>query len=531
LLFLFAAFPLSSQEIPPEPEAEAESQPKGQASTDDSALYVISGYEFSVKGRSRPNALLYKLIEQGEYREGEIITGKAALEKYIHDITQIYINQRVLKNNVEVSYSVGDQNEDGAYPVTIMTRVEDSWNIIALPRPYYKNNVFDLTIKARDYNFLGTMNPLRIDLGYNYNEDKRHSFLFGVFSNTPFKAFGYYWNLTFDNTVQYRVDAPFYHQNTTGLSMELPFRSTTFTFGFDERFFTNEENPDWAQDAGYDIYQDNLYMSSRMYVSWKIPTGIMVSRFGELTYTPEISTTFNHELPQWPVDDFRQGPFLNFNHTLGFEKIDWHANYRDGLSFYVGNSYQYDFNDMLNEVTFNVTGIGHYIVSDFFAISSRLMYQYWFFSSQMRNGEYASYYLRGIADKSITAYQMFLLNMDFPFRLFVFTPSKWFRNRKLSFFDFEMQASPIVDLAVYHQKSYAVEDDGYDNTGKGVTLYYPGEIAATGGLEFVVFPAFMRNLYIRIGFAVNLKEFLTARPFRLPDGDNREIYIIMGHFY
>jgi hypothetical protein len=504
LFFLLAAFPLFSQEI-----------------SEDSELYVITAYEFVVKGRSRPNALLYKLIEHGEFREGELIIGKANLDNYINDITQIYINQRVLKNNVEVNYSVGARNEDGVYPVTIITKVEDSWNIIALPRPYIKNNVFDLTIKARDYNFLGTMNPLRIDLGWNYNEDERHSFLFGVFFNTPFKAFGYYWNFTFDNTIQYRVDAPFYYQNITGLSMELPFHETTFTFGFDERFFLNEENSDWAEEHGYGPYQDGLYMSSRLYVSWKIPTGLTVSRFGELIYTPEISSTFNHELPKLPLDDFRKGPFLRFSHSLGFEKIDWHSNYREGLSFSMGNSYQYDFNQMFYGVSFNATGIGHYIVSDFFAVSSRLMYKYWYSSSESSEGDYASSYLRGIADKSITAYQMFSLNMDFPFRLFLFLPSQWFNNRKLSFFDFEMHASPVVDLVMYYQKSF----------DKGRTLYYPEQLAAAGGLEFVVFPLFMRNLYVRLGFTINLKEFLTVRPISLPDGDNREIYLIMGHFY
>jgi len=301
--------------------------------------------------------------------------------------------------------------------------------------------------------------------------------------------------------------------------MELPFRSTTFTFGFDEKFFLNEENPDWAQDA-YGMYQDDLYMSSRLYVSWKIPTGV-VSRFGELTYTPVISATFNHELPQWPLDDIRKGPFMNFSHTLGLEKIDWHANFREGLSVSVGNSYQYDFSQMFYDISLNVTGIGHHIVSSFFAFSARLMYQYWHFSDRLREGEYASYYMRGVADKSFTAYQMFSLNMDFPFRLFMFMPSEWFHYKKLSFFDVEVQISPVIDVALYYQKKF-------DNDK---ILYYPGQFAATGGVELVVFPLFMRNLYIRLGLAVNLKEFVTARPIRLPDGDNREIYLIMGHFY
>jgi len=505
-------FPIFSQE-----DADGDA-----ASPDDSTLYVIAAYDFSVKGRSLPSALLYKLIEHGEFREGEIITGKANLEKYISDITQIYTNQRVLKNNVEVSYSTGDQNKDGAFPVTIMIKVEDTWNIIALPRPYYKNNVFDLTIKARDYNFLGTMNPLRIDIGYIYDEDKRHSFLFGVFFNTPFKALGYYWNFTFDNTVQYRVDAPVYYHNNTGLSMDLPFHATTFTFGFNERLYVNEENSDWTEEEErYGPFQEGLYMSSNLYVSWKIPTGLTVSKFGELTYTPEISATINHELPEWPLTYFRKGTFLNFNHWFGFDKIDWHENYREGLSVYLGNSYQYNFERMIYSASFSFTGIGHYIVSNFFAVSARLMYKYWYSSDETWSGDYVTYHLRGIADKSITAYQMFSLNLDLPLRLFVFMPSKWLKNQKLSFFDFEMHASPVIDLALYYQK----------DIDKDRTLYYPGQIAATGGVELVVFPLFMRNLYIRFGFAVNLKEFITARPVSLPDGDNREIYLIMGHFY
>jgi len=176
---------------------------------------------------------------------------------------------------------------------------------------------------------------------------------------------------------------------------------------------------------------------------------------------------------------------------------------------------------MMNKITINFTGIGHHIVRNFFAFSVRFMYQYWYFSSEMREGDYASLYMRGVADDSITAYQMFLLNLDFPFRILVFKPSKWFNKSKLRFFDFELQASPVIDLAMYYQRSF-------DN---GKILYYPGEMAATGGLELIVFPEFMRNLYLRMGFAVNLKEFFKARPIKLPDGDNREIYLIMGHFY
>jgi len=491
-----------------------------QSIDDEETLYVIYGFEFDIKGRTRPDALIYT----GEFETGELLHGQAELEKYIIDKTQILINQRVLKDNASISAAVGARLEDGSFPVIITIKVEDSWNIIALPRPYYKNDVgFDLTIKARDYNFLGTMNPLRVDLGYTYDTERHHSFLLGVFSSMPFTALGYHWNVTFNNTFSYRpqVEEPFYYQNVSGLSMELPFRATTFTFGFEEAFNLNEENPDRYKE-NYGEFQSGLYMASRIYTSWKIPTGYYVSRYGELTYNPEIWATFNHEMPGMPLEEIRRGPFLGFNHSLGFEKVDWHLNYRDGISLFLENSYSYDFYRLQNDkdplsISFALNASGYFIISDFFGISSRLRYRHWFYHDPDYYDQ-ASDSMRGIVDKAITANYMLSLNMDFPFRVLLFTPSEWFNSRRLSFFDFELHISPVVDMALYHDP----------RTG---TSFNPKNIAASGGLEFIVFPSFMRNFIVRLGFAVNLRELLTVRPFSLPDGDNREFYFIMGHFY
>jgi hypothetical protein len=106
--------------------------------------------------------------------------------------------------------------------------------------------------------------------------------------------------------------------------------------------------------------------------------------------------------------------------------------------------------------------------------------------------------------------------MDFPFRVLLFTPSKWFNSRKFSLFDLEFHASPIIDLALYHDPKMEIS-------------FSPKNIAATGGLEIIIFSSFMRSLYIRFSYAVNLREF--AATGKLPGGDNREISVLMGHFY
>ena len=95
-------------------------------------------------------------------------------------------------------------------------------------------------------------------------------------------------------------------------------------------------------------------------------------------------------------------------------------------------------------------------------------------------------------------------------------PSQWFNTRKLSFFDFEFQASPVIDLALYHDPEANIS-------------FSPKNTAVSGGLEMIVFPAFMRNLYIRLGLAWNLRELVKTKA--VPGGENREVYLIMGHFY
>jgi len=534
-LFVLIVFPLAAQDSPEQestPETEAQeqeflSEAESQDDTDDQAassmddwLYVIVDFEFFIDGRTRPSALMYN----GELKTGEKLRGQASLDKYIRDKTQLLINQRVLKDNAVITYSVGEQAEDGSYPVTLEIFVEDSWNLIALPKPQYTTHTgFELTIKARDYNFLGTMNPLRVDLGYRHDEKGRNSFQFEVYSDTPFRAAGLTWNLRFDNLFWYRpdVEQPFFYRNITGLSMELPFRTTTFIFGFEEYFNFNEENAYRYQEFYHKNFQDGLYMTSKMYTSWKIPTGLMVSRYGELTYTPGISATFNHELPDWPLLPFRKGPFLGLSHSLGFEKIDWHANYRDGLSVSVSNGYTCDFFRLNNgdepvSASLTLHTAGYFIISKFFGISSRLQYRQWFYHDPDYY-EMAGDNLRGISDKSIRADYMLSLNMDFPLRVLLFTPSKWFAKWKTNFFDVELQIAPVIDLALYHDPKLAIS-------------FHPKNIAASGGIELIVFSDFMRNLYIRLGYAANLREAAATKNI-FESSDDREIYLIMGHFY
>jgi len=476
----------------------------------DNSVYIINSFKFNIKGLTRSDAL----IRKGELKTGEEITGFSELEKYIQDKTQLLFNERVL-DSVNIDYTIGQQREDGKFPVDIVITTKDTWNIVAIPRPRYSSNTgFDITLKARDYNFLGTMSPLRIDFGFSHDENKRNSFFFMFDSNIPFTAYGLNWNIKFFNDFIYRpgTEQPYYFGNTTGLSVDLPVSFTTFTFGLNESFYSNVENEDVYKPL-YGNFQDGFYMSTNPYILWKIPVGIDAGNYGEIVFTPGISVEFPHEFSSWPLDDIRKGPFFSFNQNLGFNRVDWIGNFRKGLDISVKNSFDYNFFNAKHGKnpwtdTIKLSGIGHFKITNFFGVSTNLMYRQWVFYEYGNTA--AGDVLRGVIDKEIAADYMFSMNLDLPIKILEFLPSVWFDKKKLRLFNFELFVAPFIDMAVYQS---------HENKTNLILKKY----ISTGGLEVIVFPEFFRSLFLRISLGWNLKN--------KPNYNNMEIYIGTDFFY
>jgi hypothetical protein len=491
MLFFFS-FNLYGQEN--EINEETDEGTEQLISEEDDTIYVINSFDFNIKGFTRP----YALIRKGELYTGTELQGIAALEEYIKDKTQILYNERVLES-VSIDYTIAEEREDGKFPVDLTINTKDTWNIVAIPRPRYSTNYgFDLTLKARDYNFLGTMSPLRIDLGYIYDEEGKTSVLFMLDSNIPFRLFDLDWGLKFVHDVLYRHDTeqPYYYKNTTGLYVDIPVGLTTITVGFDETFNVNEENSDIDKPI-YGNFQEGLFMTSSPYVSWKIPTGLEVGPYGELTFTPRLSAFFFHEFPKWPLDDLRRGPSMTLNYDLGFDRVDWIVNFKKGLDVKINNSFSYNFFNKKNNtqpwsINYSISGKGHFIITDFFGISTRLLYRQWIFHD---NGyTEAGDALRGILNKNVSADNMLSLNLDLPVRVLRFTPSVWLDKPKLRLINFDLHLSPIFDFALY------------TDPRKDVDFSFKNSLV-TGGMEVIVFPEFFRSLFLVVSFGWNLRDF------------------------
>jgi len=470
------------------------------------SIYIINSFTFDIKGYTRRDALVYK----GEFKKGEIIYGADNLEKYIQDKTQLLYNERSL-SSVEINYVIRDE-ENGMLPVDLEINIKDTWNLIALPYPKYSTNTgFDFILKARNYNFLGTMTPLRLDIGYSYDEEKKSSYLMSLDADIPFFALGYKWDFIFQNYFNYRPDTeePFFYKNVTGLSVEIPVKTTTLGIGFDESVILNDENS-FFDSPIYGDFQEGLYLSSNPYISWKIPLIQDFAGYGQISYTPEISATFNHEIGRWKLGENRIGPFLSLSNDIGFKKIDWIGNFRKGYEASINNSYDFDFYRHAEDfvtIGMNFSATGHFIITDYFGISSRLMYRR-LYMSKHGNRE-AGDVLRGIPDKDLATDFMISLNMDFPVRILKFMPSEWI-SPKLRVFDFDLQLSPIVDLA-------------FCNAIKDEDSKIGSNYLASGGLEFIVFPYFFRSLYLRISLAYNMLD--------IDIKNNYEFFLGIGHHY
>jgi hypothetical protein len=481
----------------------------------DTTVFFIRNIDFDIKGYTRQFAILYHT----EIVKGERITGRKNLEKYRLNKTQLLLNQRALEF-AEIRCFEGDALEDGSVPVDLLIITEDTWNIIVLPKPQYDDNDgFELTLKGRDYNFLGTLYPLRIDLGYTLDADKVWDFSEGAFNfmidaDVPFKAFDLNWNINFDHDFAYTLEEPFYYKNTTGISLELPVSFTTFTFGFDQSTTVNEDNDDtYPDDWTEKIHGERwlpVYFTSAAYVSWKIPTPIEIGRFGKLAYTPQISTQINF-LPtgEGDIDDLRRGPTATLGHRLGFGRVDWIGNYRSGLEASIGNSNTYNFYKEDWDISYDVSVIYHHIFTGFFGISNRLQYRHWLDTYTKTAGSV----IRGVLDKSLYADYMLSLNMDFPLRVLRFVPSEWFKPSWLRVFNFDMHFSPFFDMVLLRDPEKNIE--------------FWSKPVMGAGFEIIVFPHFFRSVYLRVsaGYDVNA----VIRNGRLNKWN--ELFIGIGHYY
>jgi hypothetical protein len=498
-------------------------------------VYYIGDIRFDITGRTLETALL----RVGELKKGEEFVGITKLEKYVKDKEQLLKNQRVLES-VEISYELKEPAGDRV-PITILVKTVDTRNFIILPEPKFSTSSgLEAELKARDYNLLGSMTPLRFDLGYALEADdlwnwEKGALTLSIDSGLPFRALGLDWDFNFDHDFKYTFGKePLYYKNISGISMNVPWKHTTFTFGFEENFIFNEENEDAYKPDFGDIVL--FYMSSELYTAWKIPFGFDVGPFGELSYTPKISGKINYA-PDG-VDDLHRGTSAIMEHSLAFGKANWIENHREGLTASLDNSNSFNFYRGDWSVSWGATASGYKKITDIFGIfgfgvSGRAVFKQWFFTNSFKDGKYPAYssvggFLRGVKDNTVIAEDgdvLFAFSADFPLQVLHFVPSEWFHARSLRFFNFDFHISPFIDAAFTNGKKDVDWKNGFYQTPPAKDADFSPLLAA--GLEAVVFPLTWRSFYLRVSIGYNINKRIEEQDMVPYD----EVFIGVGHEY
>ena len=456
-------------------------------------IYVIRELEFEVDGISRP----YYLALYGDFKEGERIEGRENLERYIERRIQTLNNQRVLDYTAtRIEYFLGTPEADGALPVRLLIFVKDTpWNFVVVPYPKYDSNSgLSISLRAREYNFLGTMNPLRIDLGFASDQDDKQSVNFMIDTNTPFQAFGYNWVFNFDHFLEYTFDEDLYYRNITGVSMNLPWNNTSFTFGLNHFITLNHSD-----------YKD-VFGSIDPYIRWGIPLGIQVWDYGHLYYSMGVSGIINYPYDLLP-ESLR--PNAVFSHSLGFGRVDWIGNYRKGLSASLSNSFTWYFDRSDAPLATNLEAVVTFFhpFNKLIGVYSRLRYRhYWRWSD--RNDKWLHFddggnVLRGVLNKDLHGLNMLSLNLDIPIRVLRFWPSEWLEDPEVSMFNFEMHFSPFMDIALAEGPYYS-----HSSLPNKEIKFGLDQMITTIGLEIIVYPHIARSLTIRGSLGYNVEKLM-----------------------
>jgi len=450
-----------------------------QTASDDTGPYVLRSVDFDVTGRSRPFVMLRKI---DPYRRmiGMSFPDREALEAFVADRRQVLLNERVLAS-VTTSYDA-TPSEGGGFDVALRFRTVDTINIVVLPYPKGNTNTgLDIGLRGRDYNFLGSMQPLELNLDYFLDMDKKSAIGAYLAFETPFRLFGQEWAVGASENVRVPIgntDTPA-SVTSLDLSYRIPIPGFVAKLAASQTFSYNALgiNPAITEDD-----PDDWFLTEKLGASATIPlTGTMGS-LGPLKYSPSLSFVVNWKPGEVLQYHGREGATISFDNEFSFGRVDWIENFRRGLTVSLSNDYSYAFayDDFIGDLSLVVDGftpLASWIgVAARISVTDRFLYG----SSEDVIGGLGSN-MRGIDDSEIEAFAAGFVNLSVPVKLFDVPMHLLFKK---NWFDFGLQAQPFVDFGVVPGKAEW--------------------FLCSSGLELLVYPAAFRSFIFRVSAGADI---------------------------
>ena len=467
----------------------------------DSSVYIIRSVHFIIKGITIERLLREKV----DIAKGTSFLDLDSFERFLGERRQRLVNERVLAD-VEATYFTEPIDSEHYY-IDIVFRVTDSWNTIALPYfRYDTNDGFTVSIRARDYNFIGSMQALVLNLDYSIDTLQRQSYGGYTSFGIPFRLLGHDAGINASQTLLIHADG----RPTTSisnLSGYMVFNNLGFPITF-QAAQGLQFNPDQYPDD-----PDPYFLVESASLSASMPTGLIAGMFGSISYSPSVTASLNWRSSEVLRAD-RKGLKFTFSHGLSFGRIDWIKNMRAGLSANLTNTDSYNIGTEVATIDIDASVEYHWTSSGKLGINALAR---GFYSVTDTPRTLLGAYMRGIINTRLWGTSAAFLNLDMPIKLFDF-PTHVLIGK--NWFDFELQMSPFLDL-------------GYCGGGPGTTL--SDKLWYSGGLEFLVYPLRMRTFIVRASAEFDLDSVVRNKSLTAPsprDGASPyEIFFGLGLFY
>lgn len=469
-------------------------------------LYVIAGISTTVDGATHENLLENYM----EIKIGETFSTFEELEVYLLD-KQVYLNNKRIFAEGTVSIGSINKQNNGPDQVYVEIWAKDTWNILVLPYfKYDSNSGLLLSLRGRHYNFLGSMEKLSFNLDYSYTEDNNNLFSLNGDFSLPFSKWDRDWIFDVGYNIEYEEEEitrdpyPVYLNLDTGLGYYFTLFDERWRLNLKNEYSLNDRNSD--PEPGEEEIPDDYYLRSGLSVGGPVPTGLSIGRH-DINWNPKLSAYVSYVPGSTINDDDRRGILGTFSHSVGLGRVDWTGNFRKGYKVSLSNSNSYNFfTDSYSSLVkmdtkaFTSWGWG--------GVNSRLQGFYRFGEVSDNAGGP----LRGILDSRIDDVEAgAYLNIDFPFKMWIWFMSRWF----------EGHLSPFLDVAMFQYGDAAVDP--------------PDPFWYSAGIEAFAFPKFARSFYLRISAGIDMEAFLDDFNLRgyVPGEDKSrlEFYIGLGHHY
>ena len=403
--------------------------------------------------------------------------------------------------------------------ISLHITAQDTKHLLILPYPKYdSNDGLIFKVKVKDVNFLGTLNTMNVgafvglkedvetgkqNLTFGAEFDYRYPFVLGDFLGS--------WNNTFDLQYTHGVNELEFWTGT-GFTFEKPFKRVSLVLDVSEEF---------NRDLEYEDYGDTQHFTSD--VNFSVPVKVFdIENWGYVFWTPFIDgkVSYDKDGISHQNDDLAS-PVFSAGQSVSTNRINWHGNFRTGVSAKIGHSVGYDF--MQDEVEPRVfSEIQAFKGFKFIGFNMRFSG----FVTKSNRGEVGSL-VRGVRDeqkylnasvpplktkKALKSPAALVLNVDIPIHLItthwldwsnsLFGEESWF-SRTFAWtdkFNFELQMSPFIDIALTKNEI----------TGR---LFSPKDGWYTGGVEFLCFPERWKGIVMRASLGIDLGRMLISKKY------------------